>query len=172
MASHISPAEAASRPADFEVQQLVTNGGRSLPKLPPADPWDKRTGLKQVTDFMVDCTWIPVNEDWATVRSLITLHDGVFALAKDAEVLRVYQDLQSGRAESPELSALAWTKRALSSGGVPVLGMYERNPGHMLHGKDGAQHFRWHATVGSRLSVAIVRLDGDLSGQVRLVPVE
>lgn len=142
------------------------------PKLPPADAWDKQTGVQPITDFIVDCTWIPVNEDWAIVRPTITLHDGVFTLCKEAEVFRVRRSVGGRQVESQELSALAWTKRALSSGGVNVLGLHERNPGHMTDGKRGSHLFRWHASVVGRLSVAVVRLDGNLKGQVRLVPVE
>lgn len=142
------------------------------PALPPADPWDKRTGVKPVTDFIVDCSFIPVNDDWATLTPTITLHDGVYALSKPVEVFRVRSGFADNPVESPVLVALAWTKKMLASGGVPVLGLHERNPGHMLEGKDGACHMRWHAVVASRLSVAVVRLGGDLAGQARLVLVE
>lgn len=142
------------------------------PRLQAADPWDGRTGHRPVTDFMVDCTWIPVNEDWALLSPTITLHDGVFKLCKDAEVFRVRRDVGGRQVESPLLSATAWTKRALGSGGVKVLALHERNPGHMTDGKRGSHHFRWYASVASRLSVAVVRLDGSLEGQARLAPVE
>lgn len=142
-------------------------------RLPPADSWDTQTGVHPVTDFQVECTWIPINVDWALVRPIIRLHDGIYSLAKDAEVLRVYRDTRSGKVESPELSAFAWTKKVLGSGGVSVLAMYEQNPGHITEpGTDGGLVFRWHARVGSRLSVAVVRLDGNLAGQARLTPVE
>lgn len=156
-----------------DINERTRRQQQGLPlNLPPADPWDKRTGVKPVTDFMVDCSWIPVNEDWALVRPTIELHDGVYSLCKDAEVYRVRRDVNGRQVESPVLLAIAWTKKALGSGGVPVLGLHERNPGHMLEGKDGACHMRWHAVVASRLSVAVVRLGGDLTGQARLVPVE
>lgn len=141
--------------------------------LPPADPWDQRTGAHHITDFEVDCTWIHVNESWALVRPTIKLHDGVYSLAKDAEVYRVRSSRGGNSVESPEMSAIAWTKKALSSGGVPVTGLHERNPGHLLEpGTDGRVTFRWWAGVASRYSVAIVRLDGNLQGQARLTLVE
>lgn len=143
------------------------------PRLQPADPWDTQTGVQPVGDFSVDCVWVPVNDDWALVRTYINLYDGSYTLLKDAEVKRVYRDLKGERVEGIELVALAWTKKAISNGGARVLGMYERSPGHILvGGNDGAQRFRWYAQVGSRLSVAVVRLDGNLSGHARLVPVE
>lgn len=143
------------------------------PFLPDADSWDRQTGVNAVAEFEVDCSWTPINEDWALVRAMITLYDGVYTLSKDVEVKRVYRHVSGQRVESPELSALAWTKTALGGGGVPVLSMYERNPGHMQEpGVDGPRRFRWIAEVGSRLSVAVVRLDGNLSGMARLTLVE
>ena len=145
--------------------------GKIMPKLPPADPWDRRIGVQSVADFKVDCDWIPVNENWAIVRPTITLHDDIYSLCKDAEVFIPKQQVD------PAIVALnlslAWTKRAVGSGGVPVTGMYERNPGHLMEpAADGRLTFRWWARVGSRLSVAVVRMDGNLAGQVRLVLVE
>lgn len=141
------------------------------PILPPADPWDRQTGIKPVASFKVDCVWTPLDEDWAYVSVLIRLHNGTFALLKDAEIKRVYREMRTGRVESPELTALAWSKKAVSSGGVPVLSVNERDPGHNRN-PNGSALFRWQVEVGSRLSVAIIKLDGDLEGQVRLVRVD
>lgn len=140
-------------------------------QLPPADPWDKRTGIQPVADFEVDCDWIPVNDEYALVRPSIRLHDDIYSLCKDAEVL--IPKREANPAMVALHLALAWTKRAVGSGGVPVLNMAERNPGHIMEpGTDGRLLFRWYAQVGSRLSVAVVRLDGSLQGQARLTLVE
>lgn len=135
--------------------------------LPPADQWDKRTGVRPVDEFKVSCTWNPINDEWAQVHSYIDLHDGTYDLMKPVQMRRV----QMGKPVPPELVCVAWMKKAVSAGGVPVLGLYEQNPGHMTH-EDGSWLGRWWVTVGSRLSVAVVRLDGNLAGQARLVSVE
>lgn len=135
--------------------------------LPPADPWDKQTGIHLVDEFQVSCVWTPINDDWAEVHVTIDLHDGTYDLIKPAQMKRV----QQGKTVLPELICLAWTKRAVSSGGVTVLGLYEQNPGHKEH-SDGSILFRWWAQVGTRMSLAIVQLGGDLAGTARLVPVE
>lgn len=140
------------------------------PNLPPADPWDKRTGVKTITDFEVHCHWTPIDNEWALVQPYVKVRDEVLSLAKDAEVFRVHRQVHGVSVESPELSALSWTESAVARGGLVVHGLYERDPGHVDYG-GGTYLFRWWARVGSRLSVAVVRLDGDMSGVVRLVPV-
>lgn len=139
------------------------------PRLPDADPWDKRTGVGIVATFEVTCVWTPVNDGWATVSTTIELHDGSYRLSKDAEIARVAK--ARGGTEYPEILANAWTKKMLGAGGAHVLGLYEANPGHITH-EDGSILFRWFAQIGSRLSVAVVRLDGNLEGMARIVPVE
>ena len=142
------------------------------PRLPQADPWDRRTGAQHLMDVSVDCFWEPVNEEWASVNAYINLHDGRYALSKPAEVFRVRRTVNGKPVESPEMSAIAWTKKMLGSGGVPVLGLHERTPGHIHISSINSWNFRWWAGVASRLSVAVVRLGGDLEGQARLTLVE
>lgn len=136
-------------------------------QLPPADPWDRQQGIHPVDEFQVACTWIPVNDDWAEVNATIVLHDGEYNLANPVQMRRV----QRGKTVLPELLCLAWVKKMVGAGGVPVLGLHEDNPGHASL-NNGTWMGRWWVTVGSRLSVAVVRLDGNLQGQVRLTLVE
>lgn len=138
-------------------------------RLQEADPWDKRTGISLAATFEVTCLWTPVNDGWATVSTGIELHDGSYRLSKDAEIARVA--VARGITEHPEIFAIAWTKKVLSNGGAHVLGLYEANPGHITY-EDGSVLFKWFAQIGSRLSLAVVRLSGELEGQARVVPVE
>ena len=145
---------------------------KGLPKLPPADSWDSRTGVMPVAEFLVECSWTPLNKDWALVQPMIRLDGELYALAKPVDIRRIRVERPNGEfAESPELIALAWAKQSLGSGGVSVLAMAEANPGHAGNG-GGEYRFRWMATVGSRLSVALVKLTGNLDGMARIVPVE
>lgn len=144
------------------------------PTLPPADPWDRQTGVHPVAEFEIQCTWRNLNEEWATVQPFINLEGELYPLTQQADIRRVFRQLRNERVEASELTALAWSKRALGGGGVVVLEFAEANPGHILSGQaNGHTVYRWMATVGSRLSVALVKLHGgSIEGQARLVPVE
>lgn len=155
------------------------SGGRSRDydepiRLPQADPWDRQTGLQPVAEFEVQCTWINLDKDWATIQPFINLDGELYPLSQQVDVRRIYRELRGQQVEGSELIALAWTKKALGSGGVAVLECAEANPGHI--GVDLARDkavYRWMATVGSRLSVALVKLHGgSIEGHARLVPVE
>lgn len=142
-----------------------------VPKLPPADPWDRQRGISTIETFEVSCSWVPVNEDWVEVHAQIVLWDGVYSLARPAQIRRVYRELRSGRQEmGAELLASAWTKKMLTSSGADLTGLYEQNPGHVSY-EDGNIDFRWYASMGARLSLAVIRLDGNLQGIARVVPV-
>lgn len=136
-------------------------------RLPHADPWDTRRGIMPVIEFEVVATWTPINDGWAQVTAGIHLHDGYYDLAAPAQMLRH----QSGVLANPELFTTAWVKKMLGSAGATVMGLYEQNPGHITH-QDGSYQFRWIAGIGSKLTVAVVRLSGNLEGTARLVPVE
>lgn len=138
------------------------------PKLPKADPWDRQTGLRYIS-FTVECNWIPLTSDWALLQPTILLDDKAYFLSKDVEVARVYSENSTGKVEAPWLTAAAWMKKALRSGGVTSLGLLD---GEFREHKNGKVSFKWTARVGSKLSVAVVKLDGNLTGHVRLVPVE
>ena len=141
--------------------------------LPPADPWDQQHGIQPVAEFQVMCTWVPLTEDWATAQPSIMLDGKEYALCRQADIRRVYRQVGGETVESPELMALAWTKKWLASGGVTVLEVGESNPGHEDFGK-GRTKFKWIATVGSRLSVAVVEIEQatGVPSHARLVPVE
>lgn len=140
--------------------------------LPPADPWDKRTGIQPVAEFPVDCTWDPVNEDWASVTVQAKLDGEWLDIIKPALVRRVYRTVAGQPVEQPALTALAWAKRAVASGGVAVLNVAPISAAQQPCDAGPGWQFRWNVQVGSRLSVAMVVLGGDLDGIVRLVPVE
>lgn len=146
----------------------------SRPRLPQADPWDQRTGIQPVAEFEVQCKWTNLDKDWATIQPFINLDGELYPLSQQVDVRRIYRELRGQQVEGSELIALAWTKKALGSGGVVVLECAEANPGHI--GVDIARDkvvYRWMTTVGSRLSVALVKLHGgSIEGHARLVPVE
>ena len=142
-------------------------------RLPPADAWDTRQGIQPVAEFQVMCTWVPLNENWVTAQPSIMLDGKEYALCRQADIRRVYRQVGGQQVESPELIALAWTKKWLASGGITVLEMAEANPGHEDHGK-GRTKFKWMATVGSRLSVAVLEVEQvtAVPNHARLVPIE
>ncbi len=143
-------------------------------RLPQADPWDRQTGLQPVAEFEVQCTWINLDKDWATIQPFINLDGELYPLSQQVDVRRIYRELRGQQVEGAELVALAWTKKALGSGGVAVLECAEANPGHIIPDwSDKRATYRWMATIGSRLSVALVKLHGgSIEGHARLVPVE
>lgn len=139
---------------------------QQVPRLPAADPWDRQQGIKAVAEFQVECLFTPLGREWAWVRPTIQLDDGVYDLLKPAQI-KTFPAAPASR----DLLCVAWMKRAITAGGVALLNLAEQNPGHITHA-DGSWTGRWWATVGSRLTVAVVRLDGNLKGQARVVPVE
>lgn len=149
------------------------NGLSNRPVLPPADPWDNQQGIKPVAEFQVQCSWVPLDDNWATAQPSIILDGKEYALCRRADIRRVYRTVGGRVIENPELVALAWTKKWLASGGVTVLEFGEDNPGHEDLGK-GRTKFKWVATIGSRLSVALVEVEQatGVPNHARLVPVE
>ena len=140
---------------------------RGFPRLPDADPWDAQTGSNVASEFWVSCDYAVLDSKWARMQPFLLMYHDV-PLGKPVEVLRPER--------SPELLALAWTKRSLMGAGLCDVSMEERNPGHTLEKSPSGVMFtctfRWKAIVRTRVGVAAVRLDPEQGGYVRLIPID